>query len=511
MDLRDKVHNSYSDNFFDLKRYALFDKEMQIEENSIIDLMSFDLIEVKNLFDAIDHTETEAGRTVLFRSLGAPLVDEELITAKQEAVREIQNDPNLRKKLDDFLVLVKKNEPVIYNYFFHGASSNTNYKNARKALLEIVEISQNLKAQSPYLKILIDDILSFNGTRAHKLLEGPVYKVSFLKNNALRHKKEIKFYVPVVRFFMNEVKFSLLLLFGLAYFDLQLLFVTLFAFLQLRSILLVYDKRKFVEPLRDIYLSDDGLRKFFEAIGKIDEILSFIKYSESISYKTVLPEVKEDRCHHMILRGAVNPVLSAKESIKAVLNDVNLKDVFITSITGPNSGGKTTYCKKILQIQILAQIGSFVPAQKAEISIAHKMAYQAPLFDSLESDEGRFGTELERTRDIFFDSDERSLIVLDELAQGTTVEEEFQHSDYIGEGFFRLGGNMLLVTHNHALVDYFQNKNIGQALMTEFNDFEPTHKIIRGVSRVSHADRVAEKIGFSKNDVEEYLRAKNKQ
>jgi DNA mismatch repair protein MutS len=74
----------------------------------------------------------------------------------------------------------------------------------------------------------------------------------------------------------------------------------------------------------------------------------------------------------------------------------------LSFISGPNSGGKTTICKSIVQNQLLAQMGSYVLADKATINIADMIRYQAPKFDGLQDDEGRFGTELSRTRDIFY-------------------------------------------------------------------------------------------------------------
>ena len=65
--------------------------------------------------------------------------------------------------------------------------------------------------------------------------------------------------------------------------------------------------------------------------------------------------------------------------------------------------------------------------------------------------------------------------------------------------------NTVLITHNHQLVDVFINKGEGIAKQVEFANEQPTYKLIEGISRVSHADRVAKKIGFSKEDIEGYL------
>jgi DNA mismatch repair ATPase MutS len=180
----------------------------------------------------------------------------------------------------------------------------------------------------------------------------------------------------------------------------------------------------------------------------------------------------------------------------------------LSFISGPNSGGKTTICKSIVQNQLLAQMGSHVLAEKATINIADMIRYQAPKFDGLQDDEGRFGTELGRTRDIFYSTSPRSLVILDELAEGTTYEERLHESFGILSDFHTIGNNTVLVTHNHSLVDRFMAEKKGQCLMAEFNGDDPTYRIVPGISRVSHAGRITRKINFSQEDRHRYMKDK---
>ncbi len=108
-------------------------------------------------------------------------------------------------------------------------------------------------------------------------------------------------------------------------------------------------------------------------------------------------------------------------------------------------------------------------------------------------------------RDIFYASSPRSLIILDELAEGTTYEERLHESYGISDDFHTIGNNTVLVTHNHSLVDRFMDEHKGQCLMTEFNGDEPTYRVVEGISRVSHASRIAEKINFSSTDRQRYM------
>ncbi len=180
----------------------------------------------------------------------------------------------------------------------------------------------------------------------------------------------------------------------------------------------------------------------------------------------------------------------------------------MTLITGPNSGGKTAICKTVAQGQLLTQIGCVVPADDVETVVANRIFYQVPEFSSLDHNEGRFGTELKRTKEIFLASSTKSLVILDELSEGTTYEEKLETSFNVLNGFYKKGINTILITHNHELVDNFMEKGIGQSLQVEFKGHQPTYKLIEGISRVSHAERVAKNIGFSKEDIENYLNDK---
>ncbi len=150
-------------------------------------------------------------------------------------------------------------------------------------------------------------------------------------------------------------------------------------------------------------------------------------------------------------------------------------------------------------------MGCYIPAAKAQLSPVEHIYYQVPDAGQLDAGMGRFGHELKRTREIFFNSTPRSLVILDELSEGTTFEEKMALSEYILKGFHQLGASILLVTHNHELCERLQQENIGRYLQIEFTPNGPTHRLIAGVSRVSHADRVATEIGFSKEDVEKHL------
>jgi len=159
-------------------------------------------------------------------------------------------------------------------------------------------------------------------------------------------------------------------------------------------------------------------------------------------------------------------------------------------------------------MQLLAQVGCYVPAEEAELSVADRILYQAPMFDSIVDAEGRFGTELMKTRDIFLKATPRSLVVLDELAEATTYEEKMEISYAILNGFHKIGSTTILVTHNHELARRLDREGMSRNLQVEFKNNKPTYRLLSGISKRSHAELIAEKVGFSRKDIDAYLKRK---
>ncbi|GAB6141237.1 hypothetical protein JCM14076_19660 [Methylosoma difficile] len=500
----------------------------------VIDAGAFNTIEVDKLFDAVNHTTTTIGQAVLFRSLSQPCYDTAAIRAKQDAVRELQSNPELMATLTQILQNAAEQEKyfylLLYGKFGNSLSTATNdhpmiegygysqYKRGVRLMTDLVDsIQSTATPSSPYLCSLFDAIKNFADTRAYSLMQGPAYITEY----GIQSKKERQGSLsPAVLFVPRLIKPLIFGLAAAAYWSVKHFAPPdLFSGIPdeaifLSPLLLLYipivggfDRDKCITPLRDEYRQSPEVGAALEALGQMDELLSFIRYAENTAHPTVLPTLIDADHHRINLSDAVNPVLG-KQNPAYVGNDFVMEDEKLVLVTGPNSGGKTAFCKTVTQIQLLAQTGCFVPAQAATLSVADHVFYQAPELSRLDDGEGRFGAELKRTKDIFLASTAKSLVVLDEMSEGTTFEEKMESSTNILEGFYRKGNSTLLITHNHKLVDRFVKKRMGIAKQVEFAYDAPTYKLIPGISRVSHADRVAKKIGFSKEDIENYLTGK---
>ncbi|MEI7870077.1 MAG: DNA mismatch repair protein MutS [Candidatus Methylumidiphilus sp.] len=501
----------------------------------VIDEATFRTIEVGKLFESVDHTRTRTGQAVLYRSLARPLANHASIVAKQEALAEIEADPVLRDGLENLLGKAKKREGEFYELLyasFLGAIGSPahpleivgfgydSYINGTRFMLDLCADAAAMPSpKSPYLIALLEVLRGFAQSRAHALMQGPVYR----SEKDILTKAEKRWYTPAVKFHPSMFKPGIFiggaLLVGLALKFLPLVLqmsvsISPVLWLFLLPLGLIYipvvggfDRDACIYPLREIFKRSPEVQAALDALGGMDELLSFIGYREAFGHPTVLAEMTDSTRHRLDLKSVRNPIL-AKGNPDYVANDLVLDEERLALVTGPNSGGKTAFCKTLAQTQLLAQIGCYVPALQAKLAVADHIYYQTPEISHLADGEGRFGTELKRTKEVFMASTARSLVIMDELSEGTTHEEKIEISTDILNGFRQKGASTLLITHNHELVDHFQGQNIGLARQVEFKDEMPTYRLVEGISRVSHADRVAKKIGFAKEDIARMLKGK---
>ena len=500
----------------------------------VIDESAFNTLEVDKVFDAVNHAATTIGQAVIYRSLTQPSADLGQIQAKQDAVAELQANPALKAALARIVENASAHEKNFYLLLFgeflgtFGTAREEHeiegygylqYKRGIRFMLELIDEIQAIETpHSGYLKKLCDKIKAFADTRAYSLMAGPAY----ISESGIQSKEQRKgSFSPAIIFRPRLFKPLLItvcfgILWALAHFfptDLFNISVEAIptATIFFVPLLLVYypvigsfDRDSCIIPLRNEFKNSTEVAETLDALGQLDELLAFIKFAEAMSNPVVMPTLIAGEHHRINLTNAKNPVLG-KGNPDYVGNDFILDDDKLVLVTGPNSGGKTAFCKTITQIQLLAQIGCFVPATAATLTVADRIFYQVSEVSHLNDGEGRFGTELKRTKDIFLATSPKSLVVLDELSEGTTFEEKMESTSNVLNGFYRKGNSTILITHNHQLVDNFVRQGIGLPRQVEFADDAPTYKLIAGISRVSHADRVAKKIGFSKEDIDNYL------
>jgi DNA mismatch repair protein MutS len=198
---------------------------------------------------------------------------------------------------------------------------------------------------------------------------------------------------------------------------------------------------------------------------------------------------------------------------KFIPNDFFLdgKDSQVMLITGPNMAGKSTYIRQIALIVILAQIGSFVPAESATIGIVDRIFARIGASDYLAGGLSTFMVEMQETANILNNATERSLIILDEIGRGTStydgisiawacVEYLVDKKNWSNKNF---GPKTLFATHYFELTElenkYKEVKNYN-VTVKEFNEeIVFLHKIQPGCSDKSYGIHVAKLAGIPKN------------
>lgn len=501
----------------------------------VVDAATFRAIETDSLFNAVNHARTRIGQAVLHRSLVRPADSLPAVADKQAALKELEENADLCQGITRLVQRAAQREGDFYQLLYAsfigmlgtpandleaGGYGYEAYVRGTRFMLGLAEDAAALPApRGAYLRQVLADIGRFSESRAGALMRGPVYRTE----KTVVTKKEKGILTPAVKFtptLFKPVALALLIVLGVVLLNVLPLLLDIVEsilpalWLFLVPIALTYtpivgsfDRDGCIYPLREIYRRSPEVQGALDALGRLDELLAFRAYAEAFGAPAVLPTLLDGAAHRMVLAGARNPVLG-KSNPHYVPNDIALDGNNLAFITGPNSGGKTAFCKTVAQIQLLAQAGGYVPAEAAQLTVADRIFYQIPDPGSLADGEGRFGSELKRTKAIFLASSSRSLVILDELSEGTTSQEKLEISANILEGFHKKGNNTLLITHNHELVDVFQDQQIGLARQVEFVHDDPTHRLIPGISRISHAHRIARKIGFAKEDIAEYLKQK---
>jgi DNA mismatch repair protein MutS len=165
--------------------------------------------------------------------------------------------------------------------------------------------------------------------------------------------------------------------------------------------------------------------------------------------------------------------------------------------------GKSTYIRQVALIVLLAQVGSFVPAEEVHIGLVDRLFTRVGLRDEISAGQSTFMVEMTETAHILHQATPRSLIVLDEIGRGTSTYDGISIARSVAEYIHnhpRLGARTLFATHYHELVDlaaYLPRvKNYNVAVMEEGGEVVFLHRILPGGSDRSYGIHVAQIAGM---------------
>ena len=256
----------------------------------------------------------------------------------------------------------------------------------------------------------------------------------------------------------------------------------------------------FQQVRADIADKSDRIRKVASLLSKVDVYLSLATVASRNKY--VCPEV--DMGSVITVKEGRHPVVEQfVKDTYFVPNDVMLDTDCnrLMLITGPNMAGKSTYMRQVALIVIMAQIGSFVPAEDARIGIADKVFTRVGASDDLASGQSTFMLEMNEVAYILKNATKRSLIIYDEIGRGTSTFDGMSIARAIVEytAGKKIGAKTLFATHYHELtsledeLDGVVNYNIAAKKRGDTITF--LRKIVRGSTDDSYGIEVAKLAG----------------
>ncbi|KYO36835.1 mutS protein-like protein 4 isoform A [Alligator mississippiensis] len=194
--------------------------------------------------------------------------------------------------------------------------------------------------------------------------------------------------------------------------------------------------------LSEVYEHIHCLYKLSDTVSMLDMLLSFAHTCTISDY--VRPEFTDT----LAIKQGWHPILEKISLEKPIPNNTYLTEGSnFVIITGPNMSGKSTYLKQIALCQIMAQIGSYVPADYSSFRIAEQIFTRIGMDDDIETNASTFMKEMKEIAYIIQNANDRSLIIIDELGRGTSTEEGIGICYAVCEYLLSLKAFTLFATH----------------------------------------------------------------
>jgi DNA mismatch repair protein MutS len=241
------------------------------------------------------------------------------------------------------------------------------------------------------------------------------------------------------------------------------------------------------------------------AIAQLDSLSSLAEVAARHGY--VRPTLTNEDV--IDIKGGRHPIVErsiGKDNF--VPNDAYLcnGDNQLIILTGPNMSGKSTYLRQVALIILLAQIGSFVPADSANIGIVDRIFTRIGAQEDLAAGQSTFMVEMTEAANILNNATPRSFIILDEIGRGTSTYDGLSIAWAVAEFIHnhpKLGTKTLFATHYHELVDLAgilpRVKNFNVAVAEEGDKVIFLHKIVPGGTDRSYGIHVAQLAGLPKS------------
>ena len=517
-----------------------------------------------SLLWVLDKTKTAMGARMLRSFVEQPLIDKESILNRLDAVAELKNNAICREEIREYLAPVYDLERLISKVTYQSANPRDMiaFRSSLEMLPHIKCILGDLS--SPLIKELDDNLdtlselcdLIKRGIEEEPPLamkEGGIIKAGYnetvdtlrnakvegktwlaeleaeerektgIKNLRIKYNKVFGYYLEVTNSYANLVP---------EYYTRKQTLANAERYITPRlkeledMILGAEDKLYALEyelycEIRETIAAEVlRIQKTAKALAQIDVLASLAHVAERNNY--VRPNINEKGV--IDIKNGRHPVVEKMiPNDMFIANDTYLDDKKnrVSIITGPNMAGKSTYMRQTALIVLLAQIGSFVPADSANIGIVDRIFTRVGASDDLASGQSTFMVEMTEVANILRNATNKSLLILDEIGRGTSTFDGLSIAWAVVEHISNkrlLGAKTLFATHYHELtelegkIDSVNNYCI--AVKEKGDDIVFLRKIVKGGADKSYGIQVAKLAGVpdsvitrAKDIVEELVNA----
>ncbi len=501
------------------------------------------------LINVIDETLTAMGARMLRRWVLRPLVDLPAIRARQEAVAELRENGPVRRTVRAVLKQVRDLERLAAKV---GAARITPRELGalRESLRQLPELARSLTAASgSLLETLVRGLDALPDMRElleralvdeppPTLAEGDVMRTGFdAALDALRatrdgaqslvagmqarerertgigslkvgYNKVFGYYIEVTRSNLERVPAEYerrqtvanaerFVTAGLKQLEAQIL--------DAEQRIAEVEAHAFAELRQQIAGQLPRLQASADRVAELDVLASLAQTAERLAYTR--PRLHED--YRMEIRGGRHPVVETMMPRERFIpNDVVLDEAGrIMILTGPNMAGKSTLLRQVGLIQLLAQMGSFVPAESALLPVCDRIFTRVGASDNLVRGQSTFMVEMQETASILHAATARSLVLLDEIGRGTAtydgVSIAWAVTEYLHEA---TGARTIFATHYHELTQLAELLpalvNCNVAVRETGNEIVFLHQLQRGGADRSYGIEVGRLAGLPREVVQ---------
>ena len=526
-----------------------YEKYMLLDSSTVRNLELTETLREKqkrgSLLWVLDKTKTAMGARLLRSFMEQPLIDYDMIIQRLEAVSELKENMISREEIREYLNPIYDLERIMSKISYKSANPRdlVAFCSSLSMLPHIKFLMQNF--ESPLLKEIYDELdplqdlfdlidRSISEEPPLTVKEGGIIKEGFheevdrlrkaktegkdwlmdletkereatgIKNLRIRFNRVFGYYLEVTNSYKNLVPDSWIRKQTLANAERY----TTPELKNLEDIILGAEDKLFsleynifCEIRDQIAAEVKRIQQTAKAIAKIDVFASLALVAEQNNYTK--PIMNTNGSIH--IKNGRHPVVERMISHDMfVANDTLLdnKNNRVSIITGPNMAGKSTYMRQTALIVLMAQIGSFVPADAAEISIVDRIFTRVGASDDLASGQSTFMVEMTEVANILRNATKNSLLILDEIGRGTSTFDGLSIAWAVVEHISNcsiLGAKTLFATHYHELTELEGRlegvNNYCIAVKEQGEDIVFLRKIVKGGADKSYGIQVAKLAG----------------